>query len=387
MRIFAFLLITLSSICCFGQKTEKISVYFKFNKYDLDHTSKRKIDSLIRNNTIEQVFLQGHCDSIGDNKYNDALSQFRVDEVKRYMVSKNIQENIIEIRALGKRAPLNKNENENARALNRRVEIEFVFKKITVVKIPDKAIIKDTVKIPVKAIAVRDPNAREVEINGIVLDENKKPIVAEISLNDKNGNEVLNIPSDRDGKFRFVAPLNKKDDYSLVFYNDERFIDAKTISLSNPKFPFRNLTSILPQLKDGGKYVLKNMNFVGDTSQLISSSVSSLFALYKVMKKNTSLVIRIEGHVNWPTRFNTLNNERPRASHWYPPRMNQKQFNQWLSEERAKTVYNYLVNKGIDPKRLSTIGYGSERMLFPDAMDEADQEANRRVEINVISFR
>lgn len=149
--IFFFVLLTLDG---FSQKMEKLSVYFKFNEHVLDNKFKEKIDSLMRKNSVECVYLQGHCDFIGSNFYNDGLSTKRVLEVKQYLTSKNISESSIEIKALGKRVPLNNNENEKARALNRRVEIEFVYRKlIPVSKLATKP--KDSLKVgasqPVKA--------------------------------------------------------------------------------------------------------------------------------------------------------------------------------------------------------------------------------------------
>jgi outer membrane protein OmpA-like peptidoglycan-associated protein len=89
-------------------------------------------------------------------------------------------------------------------------------------------------------------------------------------------------------------------------------------------------------------------------------------ALYKLMKKNKSMVIRIEGHVNGT---------------------GQKVFEQFLSEKRAKTVYDYLTKKGIEKERMSTIGYGADKMLYRTPQFEGQASANRRVEINVISIK
>jgi len=363
MKQIGLLLFILFTINCFGQKIGKFSVYFKFDQADLDNKSKSKIDSFILSNKVKHLYLQGHCDSVGSNAYNDVLSEKRVQEVKRYLLSKNVPENSIGIKALGKRAPLNKNETENARALNRRVEVEF------------------------ESPLPKDPNAKEVEINGVVQDEAKQRVAAEISLNDSSGKEIFNTWSDKEGKYQFKISLNKNEDYTLVFYNETKFIDSKTINASNPKLPFQNLNSLLPELKSGENYVLKNMNFVGDTSELISASEPSLFALYKIMKKNSSLIIRIEGHVNFPNQYRKYLQNPASATKGHPAGMTQRVFNQWLSEQRANAVLNYLVKKGIDPKRMSTIGYGSEKMLFPDAITDEDMEQNRRVEINVISFR
>jgi len=377
-RNILFIFLLLSQIVS-SQTTEKLSVYFKSGKYDLDNVSKTKIDSLVNNQSIQHITLQGHCDYEGNDEYNDALSSKRVNEVKNYLLSKNITESSIEIKALGKRKLLNSSKNETEKALNRRVEIEFTIT-------PTVIVVKDTVIIPAVKVL---PTQKEVVINGIVVDETNKPLIAEITLSDKTGNEIATTTSDANGKYQVKTVLNKKEDYSLTYYNDGSFIASRKINLSQPKFPFRNLKTILPQLKGGTKYILENLNFFGDTSQLIAASLPSLQALYKLMKKNKTLVIRIEGHVNYP---NSRPNPKKRSDYlstryWPPEFKTRAEVNQWLSEERAKMVMNYLIEKGIDPKRVSSIGFSNSQMLFPNAVSESQGAQNRRVEINVISYK
>jgi outer membrane protein OmpA-like peptidoglycan-associated protein len=57
------------------------------------------------------------------------------------------------------------------------------------------------------------------------------------------------------------------------------------------------------------------------------------------------------------------------------------QYNKQLSLRRAQAVKQFLVAKGMDARRLDTVGYGSEKLLDPDRPDDS---SNRRVEIRVI---
>lgn len=54
------------------------------------------------------------------------------------------------------------------------------------------------------------------------------------------------------------------------------------------------------------------------------------------------------------------------------------QYNKQLSLKRAESVKRFLVARGMDPGRLTTVGFGSEKLLAPDRPEDP---SNRRVEI------
>ena len=60
-----------------------------------------------------------------------------------------------------------------------------------------------------------------------------------------------------------------------------------------------------------------------------------------------------------------------------------KEFNQTLSQDRANIVRNYLISRGINPSRLTSIGYGEEKPIHTNKTSEGRKE-NRRVEIILI---
>jgi len=126
---------------------------------------------------------------------------------------------------------------------------------------------------------------------------------------------------------------------------------------------------VLPKLEKGKKMKLHNINFHGDLATYFNSAKPTLRRLKKLMALNPKLAIVIEGHTNG---FYTNQIDIDRT--------------QELSEQRAAAVKNYLTSKGIDEKRIETIGYNSSRMLYPKMETEHQQHLNRRVEILVSDY-
>lgn len=72
------------------------------------------------------IQLEGHTDNVGNEKLNLKLSQDRVDNVKKYLVSKGIAKNRISTKAFGGSKPLVQGNSLEARAKNRRVEMRIL---------------------------------------------------------------------------------------------------------------------------------------------------------------------------------------------------------------------------------------------------------------------
>jgi outer membrane protein OmpA-like peptidoglycan-associated protein len=329
-----------------GQKLIK-TVYFEYDNYKIDDEEKNKIDSLLLDYKITSINIQGHCDKNGNNSYNDNLSFKRVRAVKEYLLSKEINDSFIHINAFGKRKPINKNRSEDEMAMNRRVEME---------------------------VDCINNKQTDILIRGKVLNDLNQPLIAVVSLNDNDGNEVKTVNSDINGNYIIKTKVLINKPYNLVYYSQNNFISTQPVFINDKTKVFRNLTTILPELKKGKKYLFKNMNFFPDTKVLITASKPSIESLLKLMKKNKKLVIRIEGHVDIPLY---------REDHNDPEVV---KYALLLSYERAKMVFDYLISHGIDEKRLSKIGYGAKYMLYPNAVSDVLMEQNRRVEINVVDY-
>ena len=124
------LIILISPLSSFAQDKGSLAVYFDFDKYDLTKKARSQIDSFVlaeeKNLSIFIFQLNGYCDAIGPDSYNNKLSKQRVAAVKKYLLSKGVVPgNIGDEIGHGKKEPLNENKTEEERQLNRRVEISF----------------------------------------------------------------------------------------------------------------------------------------------------------------------------------------------------------------------------------------------------------------------
>lgn len=85
----------------------------------------------------------------------------------------------------------------------------------------------------------------------------------------------------------------------------------------------------------------------------------------ELLKKDKTLNVSVEGHCDI---------------------VGSDEYNQILSERRAKTVANYISSSGIAANRLSTVGYGRKKPVAPNDTP-ANRAKNRRVELHIIKAR
>jgi outer membrane protein OmpA-like peptidoglycan-associated protein len=119
----------------------------------------------------------------------------------------------------------------------------------------------------------------------------------------------------------------------------------------------------IKDVKVGSTLTLENIQFLPGMAIVTQESKPVLDDLYQEMKDNDKLEIQIEGHICCIPGSDSAGMR--------------------LSVSRAKTVYDYLVDKGIAKERMSYNGFGNKRQLVPEI--NAENEAkNRRVEIRVM---
>jgi OOP family OmpA-OmpF porin len=105
---------------------------------------------------------------------------------------------------------------------------------------------------------------------------------------------------------------------------------------------------------------LRGVNFAFDRAELTAESTAILDQAVDVLNRYPALKVEVAGHTD---------------------SVGTDAYNQGLSERRAKTVYDYLTNKGISADRLSgPNGYGEGKPI--DTNDTSEGRArNRRTEL------
>jgi outer membrane protein OmpA-like peptidoglycan-associated protein len=72
------------------------------------------------------IRLEGHTDRLGGRSANMTLSENRVQEIKKYIISNGINQKRVKTAAFGGSKPISTEGTEESRQLNRRVEVRIL---------------------------------------------------------------------------------------------------------------------------------------------------------------------------------------------------------------------------------------------------------------------
>lgn len=100
-------------------------VHFALDRSQLDDKNRQLLDyyaQVIKDHPVD-LMLAGFADSTGTAKYNQQLSERRVQRVKDYLANKNVASAVNRVKAYGQSQPIANNDTPKGRAENRRVEL------------------------------------------------------------------------------------------------------------------------------------------------------------------------------------------------------------------------------------------------------------------------
>jgi len=198
----------------------------------------------------------------------------------------------------------------------------------------------------------------------IINQKTREPISAVIEFIDLNTQKtVLQERSDKQGKYFSVLSANT--DYALSIQKPGFLFYSKNFSLSkNTSEKAYELNVELIPIEVGKKVKLENVFFAFDSYELDEKSFAELNTVKQFLEENPSVEISIEGHTD----------DEGSAS-----------YNKQLSRNRAKAVYQYLIEEGIAEARLKFEGYGAEQPIAENDTEEG-RALNRRTEIKIMKY-
>ena len=205
---------------------------------------------------------------------------------------------------------------------------------------------------------------RVTYVQGIVYDkETKQRLQAAFELTDLGtGNTVVRSESDPlNGGFLLVLPMNRE--YALTVSREGYLFYSDHFSLAGDHASYDPIRKEIPlqPVKVGETVILKNIFFDTDKYDLKPESKTELERLTDLLTKNPKLSIEISGHTD---------------------NVGTAVYNQKLSENRARAVYDYLIAHGVAASRLSYAGYGLTRPVDTNDTEEG-RANNRRTEFSI----
>ncbi len=191
------------------------------------------------------------------------------------------------------------------------------------------------------------------------------------------GSSQLNYPKEENILFITIDSSDMKVINKEIFIinngiktpiiQDENYIESKynnslVLVESSGYFPkvieIKSDSNIIYMRKIKEKFILEKIYFDFDSYKLNEESKKYLDIIYIWLKENDNLKIEISGHTD---------------------KSGTEEYNNLLSSNRAKSVYDYLLNKDQNLDNLTFRGYGSSQPIEKDY----DGYKNRRIEFNI----
>ena len=191
-----------------------------------------------------------------------------------------------------------------------------------------------------------------------------QPVAAEVMVIDlATGADTTVVGSGPvDGEYFVILTSGERYDVSA---SAERYTFYSTSFDLTAVEAYQEITRdiFLDPLKAGSQIVLNNIYFEFAKYRLLDESKYELQRVVDLMETNPAMKVEIAGHTD---------------------SIASEQYNLNLSQKRAESVVNYLMDHGIALGRMISKGYGESQPVADNGTDEG-REANRRVEFKILS--
>ena len=315
------------------------TIYFDFGSAQILPLAELKLINIAEDyHPGLQMYLEGHTDAVGSSFANEQLGERRAAAVGEYLRKYNIPnsesgswpaEDIVE-RSFGENDLVINTQNREER--NRRVLLRSGVPR------------------------------RYARLRGRVTDENDQPLSGLVIAHGRYLRD--STTADDEGYYEVTLPLDQV--VGLDIYAPGHLFSTQMFRIDTTR-EIPALKMKLTKAEIGARMDVPDLFFHGNQAVLINRSKSTLPRLLTFMQLNPDTKVEIAGHINFPGR-------RQGPGTW--------QYN--LAVNRAKAIYDYLVDNGIAAERMRPKGYSNYELRYPQPATAEQSQANRRVEIRVI---
>lgn len=205
-----------------------------------------------------------------------------------------------------------------------------------------------------------------VVVKGKVLDsKTKQPLASNITYEflKQNKNAGFALSNAATGEYSII--LSGGEQYSFLASSDNYYSISENLDLTKLKeYAEVKKDLYLAPIEKGITVRLNNLFFDFNKSNLKPESVGELNRLIDLLIKHPNMKIEISGHTD---------------------DVGTQEFNLPLSNKRAASVLQYLVQNGIEQSRLISKGYGKTKPVAK-GIDEESRRLNRRVEFIILEM-
>jgi outer membrane protein OmpA-like peptidoglycan-associated protein len=219
--------------------------------------------------------------------------------------------------------------------------------------------------VRVKLLEKEKPNPVVLVTGNVYNIKTKKPLNASLVYETLPDGAVAGNGTSNaiDGSFKIVLPYDKN--YSIRASADHFFAISENLNLDSLiKAGYKEIHKdlYLAPIEIGQVVRLNNVFFDFDKWDLRPESFVELNRVVELMNDNPSIEIEMSAHTD---------------------SKGSDDYNFKLSDERARSVREYILSKGIAPSRIISQGYGETKPVVPNDTDE-NRQLNRRVEFKII---
>lgn len=203
-----------------------------------------------------------------------------------------------------------------------------------------------------------------IVLQGRITDaKTQSPVVARIDVIDAERSQVAATTlSDTSGRYRLTLPVKKI--YGVEISAKDYLFFLETLDLTKDTADLLlHHDFTLTKVEVGTKVVLRNIFFETAKATLKPESYAELENVLRFLNDNPTVRLEISGHTD---------------------NVGSLKANTRLSQDRAQSVVNYLIGKGIDASRLEAHGYAFTQPVATNDTPEGRAQ-NRRVEFKILS--